>query len=117
MCTETTYTLRCEHVNTLSSYCSDAPSSSKSSTRKQRKPCKKVERIAVNHPPPPEFGKEAKCPVESCPFEKKDGYWNCCWCGKEWNDTGRCCCVMIIDRQQYRCEHLCCDTCEAAVEM
>ncbi|KAI0017836.1 hypothetical protein F4780DRAFT_781968 [Xylariomycetidae sp. FL0641] len=25
-------------------------------------------------------------------------------------------CTMIIDRQEYRCEHICCETCEAATE-
>lgn len=29
---------------------------------------------------------------------------------------GRCSCVMIIDRQEYRCGHICCETCEAATE-
>ncbi|KAK8063085.1 hypothetical protein PG997_015182 [Apiospora hydei] len=115
MCTETTYTLRCEHVTTRMA-------SSSSSSRKHhhhKKPCKRVTRTSVAYPPPPEFvGQQpVKCPLSPCPFEQRGGYWNCCWCGKEWNDQGRCRCVMIIDRQEYRCEHICCETCEAAVEL
>lgn len=116
MCTETTYTLRCEHLTSRIAYCSEASPSSKSS-RKPRKPCKRVTRVTVPYPPPPEFGQLSKCPLATCPFEQRGGNWNCCWCGKEWNDRGRCRCIMIIDRQEYRCEHICCDTCEAAVEL
>ncbi|KAK8137351.1 hypothetical protein PG984_005291 [Apiospora sp. TS-2023a] len=134
MCTETTYTLRCEHVTTRIAYCPEAStssssssSSSKSSSSSSRKhhhsktpkPCKRLTRTTVAYPPPPEFvGQQpVKCPLTPCPFEQRGGYWNCCWCGKEWNDQGRCRCIMIIDRQEYRCEHICCETCEAAVEL
>ncbi|KAK7994717.1 hypothetical protein PG990_013490 [Apiospora arundinis] len=129
MCTETTYTLRCEHVTTRIAYCPEASGSSSSSSSKSssstsrkhhhsKKPCKRVTRNSVAYPPPPEFvGQPIKCPLSPCPFEQRGGYWNCCWCGKEWNDQGRCRCIMIIDRQEYRCEHICCETCEAAVEL
>ncbi|KAI1255848.1 hypothetical protein MGN70_002588 [Eutypa lata] len=119
MCTETAYTLRCEHVVSRTMYCAEAPAPSSSrSSRKARKPCSRVIRNAVPWPPPPEFGAQAAmCPLGAqCPFEARGGYWNCCWCGKEWNEQGRCSCVMIIDRQEYRCEHICCETCEAATE-
>ncbi|RYO79367.1 hypothetical protein DL766_006009 [Monosporascus sp. MC13-8B] len=117
MCTETAYTLRCEHVVTRTMYCSEAPAPSRSSS-KPRRTCNRVIRNAVPWPPPPEFGAQAAmCPLgEQCPFEARGGCWNCCWCGKEWNEQGRCSCVMIIDGQQYRCEHICCETCEAATE-
>lgn len=114
MCTETTYTLRCEHVVTRTLYCSEAPPPSRPG--KKRRTCKRVIRSSVPWPPPPERGTPVKCPLPQCPFELRGGYWNCCWCGKEWNDQGRCSCIMLIDRQEYRCEHICCETCEAAVE-
>ncbi|KAI0100466.1 hypothetical protein F4776DRAFT_521426 [Hypoxylon sp. NC0597] len=116
MCTETAYTLRCEHVVTRTLYCSDAPPPSRRSCA-ERRTCSRVVRNAVPWPPPPQFGMQATCPLVNCPFEERGGYWNCCWCGKEWNDQGRCSCVMIIDRQEYRCGHICCETCEAATEV
>ncbi|OTA76862.1 hypothetical protein M434DRAFT_383269 [Hypoxylon sp. CO27-5] len=116
MCTETAYTLRCEHVVTRTLYCSDAPPPSRRSCA-ERRTCSRVVRNAVPWPPPPQFGAQATCPLVNCPFEERGGYWNCCWCGKEWNDQGRCSCVMIIDRQEYRCGHICCETCEAATEV
>ncbi|KAI2607816.1 hypothetical protein GGR54DRAFT_619687 [Hypoxylon sp. NC1633] len=88
MCTETAYTLRCEHVVTRTLYCSDAPPPSRQSHR-ERRPCNRVIRNAVPWPPPPQFGTQASCPLANCPFEQRGGYWNCCWCGKEWNDQGQ----------------------------
>ncbi|KAI1475352.1 hypothetical protein K445DRAFT_19184 [Daldinia sp. EC12] len=88
MCTETAYTLRCEHVVTRTLYCSDAPPPSRQS-RKERRTCNRVIRNAVPWPPPPQFGTQATCPLANCPFEERGGYWNCCWCGKEWNDQGK----------------------------
>jgi len=151
MCTETSYTLRCEHVVTKMLYCSDAPPLNPHSRRTTRKPCKKCIRNSVPWPPPPDCEQQIVCPLPHCPFEERGGYWNCCWCGKEWNEKGwsamhkdsipwrerrgerergerkqaftdydsclgRCSCVMIIDRQEYRCDHICCETCEAATE-
>lgn len=84
MCTETAYTLRCEHVVTRTLYCSEAPPPS----RKERRACSRVIRNAVPWPPPPQFGTQATCPLANCPFEERGGYWNCCWCGKEWNSQG-----------------------------
>ncbi|KAH9996740.1 hypothetical protein F4779DRAFT_185161 [Xylariaceae sp. FL0662B] len=82
MCTDTAYTLRCEHVVTRILYCSDAPPPSRGS-RKQRTTCSWVIRNSVPWPPPPEFGSEVTCPLARCPFTERGGYWNCCWCGKE----------------------------------
>ncbi|KAH8158634.1 hypothetical protein CIB48_g9614 [Xylaria polymorpha] len=88
MCTETSYTLRCEHVVIRTLYCSDAPPLNPRS-RKERKACKKCIRNSVPWPPPPDFGAHIRCPLPKCPFEERGGYWNCCWCGKEWNEKGR----------------------------
>ncbi|KAK8054489.1 hypothetical protein PG994_009556 [Apiospora phragmitis] len=33
-------------------------------------------------------GAARQVPLSPCPFEQRGGYWNCCWCGKEWNDQG-----------------------------
>ncbi|KAI3329917.1 hypothetical protein F4824DRAFT_371282 [Ustulina deusta] len=115
MCTETSYTLRCEHVITRRLYCPDAPPTNPRS-RIERKTCRKCIRNSVPWPPPPEYGTPNRCPLARCPFEERGGFWNCCWCGKEWNEKGRCSCIMIIDRQEYRCDHICCETCEAAAE-
>ncbi|KAI0814693.1 hypothetical protein GGR55DRAFT_632800 [Xylaria sp. FL0064] len=143
MCTETSYTLRCEHVVTQRLYCPDAPPPTNSCSRRERRTCKKCIRNSVPWPPPPEYGSLSRCPLPRCPFEERGGFWNCCWCGKEWNEkgqscnqtdcayvaprsrpclstadpvSGRCSCIMIIDRQEYRCDHICCETCEAATE-
>ncbi|KAI0977289.1 hypothetical protein F4678DRAFT_8488 [Xylaria arbuscula] len=115
MCTETSYTLRCEHVITRTLYCPDAPPTNPRS-RRERRTCRKCIRNSVPWPPPPEYGAPSRCPLARCPFEERGGLWNCCWCGKEWNEKGRCSCIMIIDRQEYRCDHICCETCEAATE-
>ncbi|KAI2470800.1 hypothetical protein F4781DRAFT_389101 [Annulohypoxylon bovei var. microspora] len=85
MCTETAYTLRCEHVVTRTLYCSDAPPPSRRSCG-ERRTCIRVFRNAVPWPPPPQFG--TQCPLANCPFEERGGHWNCCWCGKEWNNQG-----------------------------
>ncbi|KAI1262219.1 hypothetical protein F5Y18DRAFT_419115 [Xylariaceae sp. FL1019] len=116
MCTETAYTLRCEHSVTRTLYCSDAPPPSPKS-HYGRRTCKRCIRNSVPWPPPPEYGADTRCPLPNCPFEQRGGLWNCCWCGKEWNDRGRCSCIMIVGRQEYKCDHICCETCEAATEL
>ncbi|RYC63136.1 hypothetical protein CHU98_g3094 [Xylaria longipes] len=88
MCTETSYTLRCEHVVSRTLYCPDAPPLNPRS-RKERKTCRRCIRNSVPWPPPPDFGAHIRCPLAKCPFEERGGYWNCCWCGKEWNEKGR----------------------------
>ncbi|KAI1190291.1 hypothetical protein F5B17DRAFT_388012 [Nemania serpens] len=87
MCTETSYTLRCEHVVTRTLYCSDAPPLNPRS-RRERRTCKRCIRNSVPWPPPPDFGAHIRCPLARCPFEARGGVWNCCWCGKEWNEKG-----------------------------
>lgn len=127
MCTETTYTLPCQHVRTVTSYCPSAPAhrSSKhartSSGRsggggRARQTCGNAIARTIPHPPPPHISPHSvpKCPLATCPYEARNRRWNCCWCGKSWNEGGRCSCVMIIDGSEVRCEHICCATCEAA---
>ncbi|KAI1161619.1 hypothetical protein F5B18DRAFT_627576 [Nemania serpens] len=87
MCTETSYTLRCEHVVTRTLYCPDAPPLNPRS-RRERRTCKRCIRNSVPWPPPPDFGAHIRCPLARCPFEARGGVWNCCWCGKEWNEKG-----------------------------
>lgn len=109
MCNQTTYQLPCEHLCTQTYHCSAAPRTSKG-----RKTCKdtRVTFQDVPYPPPPGF--DLKCPLPTCPYESRNRCWNCCWCGKAWNDGARCSCVMIIDGNEFPCEHMCCDTCTAA---
>jgi hypothetical protein len=133
MCHQTTYMLPCEHVKTQVIYCAEASMVSGprgksgtrgSSRRAPRRPCRNLTRQSLPYPTPPSFvGSPStaassllvpKCPLASCPFEIKNRCWNCCWCGKTANETGRCDCIMIIDGSEVQCEHLCCDTCEAA---
>lgn len=107
MCHLTTYTLACEHVHTAAQLC---PSS------KGGRWCRRTTQQHVGYPPPQGYENQLplRCPLPECPFEAKGRFWNCCWCGKGWNEEGRCSCIMIIDGAQYRCEHICCETCEAA---
>ncbi|KAI0505147.1 hypothetical protein F5B22DRAFT_534695 [Xylaria bambusicola] len=91
MCTETAYTLRCEHVVTRRLYCSDAPPppTNPRSRGGERRTCRKCIRNSVPWPPPPEYGgAPSRCPLARCPYEERGGCWNCCWCGKEWNEKG-----------------------------
>jgi hypothetical protein len=118
MCSQTTYTLPCEHVRTIVTYCPAAQPIKKAPHT--RKPCANTSHTSVPYPPPSGFGYDQfssslpKCPLASCPFEQRNRCWNCCWCGKSWNVGGRCSCVMIIDGNEYSCDHICCSTCEAA---
>lgn len=91
---------------------------------RRRRPCKNLTQQYTPYPTPPSFRGDPstaansplspKCPLPDCPFEKRNRRWNCCWCGKGWNDKGRCSCVMIIDGTEFCCEHICCEGCEAA---
>lgn len=97
------------------------------SSSKQRKPCRNLTMQSIAYPMPPSFEGDPstaalspllpKCPLPRCPFEALNRCWNCCWCGKGWNETGRCSCVMIIEGNQVRCEHICCETCTTAGAM
>ncbi|KAH6670906.1 hypothetical protein F5X68DRAFT_194406 [Plectosphaerella plurivora] len=111
MCNQTTYQLPCEHLRTQVHHCPSAPKTSKG-----RKVCKNVTYSEIAYPPPAGFDMRSfpKCPLASCPYEARNRCWNCCWCGKGWNDGARCSCVMIIEGNEYRCEHMCCNTCTAA---
>ena len=101
-----------------------SPSSHGSNTPPKRQPCRNLTTQSTPYPVPPSFQGDPsmaasspllpKCELSPCPFEEKNRLWNCCWCGKEWNEQGRCSCIMIIDGSQVRCEHICCPTCEAA---
>lgn len=98
--------------------------SSKSSTHYKRKPCRNLTTQSIAYPMPPSFAGDPssaalspllpKCPLPRCPFEARNRCWNCCWCGKGWNEQGRCSCIMIIEGSQVQCEHICCETCTAA---
>ncbi|KAH0431028.1 hypothetical protein CcaCcLH18_07442 [Colletotrichum camelliae] len=117
MCNIISYKLPCEHVKSQTNFCSKAPSTSKKSSS-NRKTCRDVTQQNIPYPPPPGYDQRPlpKCPLESCPYEMRNRCWNCCWCGKGWNDGGRCSCIMIIDGNEYRCEHICCNTCTAAMD-
>ncbi|PKS11053.1 hypothetical protein jhhlp_002814 [Lomentospora prolificans] len=131
MCTKIIYTLPCEHVRRVSIYCPAAPPLSTSSSRSssspgsspgspgeiQRRTCPNVVTTNIPDPPPPDIDPRTipECPLlPHCPYEARRRRWNCCWCGKSWNERGRCSCVMLIDGTQYRCDHICCPACEAA---
>ncbi|CAK7262882.1 hypothetical protein SEPCBS119000_000213 [Sporothrix epigloea] len=87
-------------------------------------PCDNLTQQSLPYPTPPSFACDPqsaatsllapKCPLPDCPFEAKDRCWNCCWCGKGWNESGRCSCIMIIEGNRVQCEHICCPGCEAA---
>lgn len=90
----------------------------------KRRPCRNLTSQAIAYPLPPSFEGDPstaasspllpKCPLPRCPFEALNRCWNCCWCAKGWNDQGRCSCVMIIEGNLVRCEHICCETCTPA---
>ncbi|KAL0932595.1 uncharacterized protein CTRU02_211558 [Colletotrichum truncatum] len=117
MCNIIAYKLRCEHIFTQVNYCSRASPASKNDSS-SRKTCRDVTQQDTTHSPPPEHDHQPrlKCPLVNCPFEVRNRCWNCCWCGKGWNNGGRCSCIMIIDGNEYHCEHICCSTCTAASE-
>lgn len=90
----------------------------------RRKPCRNLTSQAIAYPLPPSFEGDPstaasslllpKCPLPRCPFEAMNRCWNCCWCAKGWNEQGRCSCIMIIEGNLVRCEHICCETCTPA---
>lgn len=99
--------------------------SSPSSKSSNKRPCANMTIESSPDPTPPSYASDPasfsqsplspRCPLaESCPFEQKNRCWNCCWCGKGWNQTGRCSCIMFIEGNQVRCEHICCPQCEPA---
>ncbi|OIW29429.1 hypothetical protein CONLIGDRAFT_631498 [Coniochaeta ligniaria NRRL 30616] len=109
-----------------SSHHSKASSSAGSSSKAQKRACANLTIQALPYPTPPSYASNPasffssplspRCPLAAdCPFEAKNRCWNCCWCGKAWNETGRCSCVMLIDGNQVQCEHICCSQCEPAV--
>lgn len=142
MCHQITYTWPCEHVRKHVQYCAHAPdvpkqsqkqsSCSNSSTKDkdaaaaasasppQRPHCGSLSHQSLAYPPPPSFdgqpmaGGWSKCPLPTCPFEARNRCWNCCWCGKQWNVEGRCSCVMIIEGSYFKCDHICCPSCQPA---
>ncbi|KAM7203043.1 hypothetical protein V8F33_002391 [Rhypophila sp. PSN 637] len=104
---------------------SASPSSSSAAAAAHKRPCSNLSVQSMPYPTPPSFAADPtsfysssplspRCPLRDCPFEQKQRCWNCCWCGKGWNVTGRCGCVMLIEGNQVRCEHICCDQCEPA---
>ncbi|KLU85700.1 hypothetical protein MAPG_04721 [Magnaporthiopsis poae ATCC 64411] len=70
--------------------------------------------LLPNNDSPATVQKPDAADAARCPFEEKNRCWNCCWCGKQGNDTGRCRCVMIIEGNHVECEHICCGNCTAA---
>ncbi|KAL8377451.1 hypothetical protein RB595_008233 [Gaeumannomyces hyphopodioides] len=101
-----------------------ATTTTTTATAVARRPCRNLTQQSLPYPTPPSFAASPtaaasspllpKCPLERCPFEERNRCWNCCWCGKQCNDTGRCRCVMIIEGNQVECEHICCGNCTAA---
>ncbi|KAK3935871.1 hypothetical protein QBC46DRAFT_270864 [Diplogelasinospora grovesii] len=97
---------------------------SSAATPLHKRPCANLSVQSLPYPTPPSFAANPasfsssplspRCPLRDCPFEQKNRCWNCCWCGKGWNETGRCSCVMLIEGNEVRCEHICCPQCEAA---
>lgn len=93
----------------------------------KRKPCRNLTAQAIAYPLPPSFEGDPstaasspllpKCPLPRCPFEALNRCWNCCWCGKGWNEQGRCSCIMLIESNEVQCEHICCETCTPAGPM
>ncbi|KAK3326213.1 hypothetical protein B0H66DRAFT_530227 [Apodospora peruviana] len=95
-------------------------------SKQHKRPCANLSVQSMPYPTPPSFATDPvsfysssplspRCPLrDECPFEQKQRCWNCCWCGKGWNMTGRCGCVMLIEGNQVRCEHICCEQCEPA---
>ncbi|KAK4203050.1 hypothetical protein QBC40DRAFT_304632 [Triangularia verruculosa] len=89
-----------------------------------KRPCGNLTVQSLPYPMPPSFAEDPtifsssplspNCPLSDCPFEMKGRCWNCCWCGKRGNMTGRCGCVMLVDGNSLQCEHLCCNECEPA---
>lgn len=121
----------------LSKHKSKSSSSSSSSSKQKsssthhslpkapKRPCVNLSVQALPYPTPPSYAADPasffasplspRCPLAGdCPFEQKNRCWNCCWCGKAWNETGRCGCVMLIDGSEVQCEHICCLQCEPA---
>ncbi|KAK0735395.1 hypothetical protein B0T21DRAFT_185696 [Apiosordaria backusii] len=89
-----------------------------------KQPCGKLTVQSLPYPMPPSFAENPTffsssplspvCPLSDCPFEMKGRLWNCCWCGKGGNRTGRYGCVMLVEGNSLLCEHLCCNECEPA---
>ncbi|KAK3685369.1 hypothetical protein B0T22DRAFT_215577 [Podospora appendiculata] len=92
----------------------------------QKRPCAKLSIQSQPYPMPPSFASDPatisssllspRCPVADCPFEQKQRCWNCCACGKGWNTTGRCACIMLVEGNMVPCGHVCCPECHAAAD-
>ncbi|KAK3328042.1 hypothetical protein B0T19DRAFT_181488 [Cercophora scortea] len=92
----------------------------------QKRPCAKLSIQSQPYPMPPSFASDPatisssllspRCPVADCPFEQKQRCWNCCACGKGWNTTGRCACIMLVEGDMVPCGHVCCPECQAATD-
>ncbi|KAK2069450.1 hypothetical protein P8C59_004032 [Phyllachora maydis] len=103
---------------------SSSSSSSSSPTKAKKSPCARLTLQSQPYPTPPSYAADPagfgasplspRCPLPDCPYERKNRCWHCCWCGKGWNVTGRCGCVMLVDGHAVRCGHICCPQCEAA---
>ncbi|KAK3995586.1 hypothetical protein QBC44DRAFT_319857, partial [Cladorrhinum sp. PSN332] len=100
--------------------------SSPSVPAQYKRPCANLSIQSLPYPTPPSFSENPslissspsspRCPLSDCPFEQNKRLWNCCWCGKAYNMTGRCSCVMLIDNNKVRCEHICCHQCTTAAD-
>lgn len=104
MCQLLTYDLICCHSSQKWDYCAESQANG-------RIPCKSQTHRVVSYPTPPEFEPAPLCHRPECHFNRLDGVWNCCWCGKTHNTTGRCSGMMIY-QELTTCDHICCPFCE-----
>ena len=115
-----------QKISSSSHHSKSSSSTGSSSSKMQKRPCKNLTVQALPYPTPPSYASDPasfwssplspRCPLTAdCPFEAKNRCWNCCWCGKAWNETGRCSCVMLIDGNEVQCEHICCPQCQPAM--
>ena len=118
---------QCQQQRSHASLSNENGEGSRSRSPARKQACANLTMQSQPYPTPPSFranpasffssSLSPRCPLgDGCPFEQKNRCWNCCWCGKGWNETGRCGCVMLIEGNQVRCEHLCCWQCEPAAQ-
>ncbi|KAL7785485.1 hypothetical protein V8C37DRAFT_319734 [Trichoderma ceciliae] len=104
MCRLLIYDLICCHSSQKWDYCPESQTSG-------RIPCKSQTFKVVSYPTPAQFEPAPTCHRSECHFHRLDGVWNCCWCGKTCNTTGRCSGGMMY-YEYTTCDHICCPFCK-----